>query len=130
VHPRHGRSVDQSWFGLTAQKRREIQGAKVVELTAYGPTGLMAIAFCFAYGDEFPPSRKKSSRDLTNNARLNPSRIIETTTGSLMLKRTVGEQQETTPASLLRKTSPVEAVRGAICNESSQNHRWPGKAFK
>ncbi len=104
----------------------------MVELTAYGLTGLMAIlvmAFCFAYGDELPPPRKKSARDLINNARLNHSRIIEATTGSLRFGRTAGEQQETAPASLPRTTSPVEAVRSAICNDASQNDRGPGKAF-
>jgi hypothetical protein len=104
----------------------------VVELMAYGLTGLMAIlviAFCFAWGDELPWPGKQSSRDLINNARLDHSRIIESTTRSLRFGRPVGDQQETGPASSPRKTSPVEAVPSAIRNDSSRNARGPRKAF-
>jgi hypothetical protein len=48
----------------------------VVELMSYGLTGLTAmlvIAFCFAYGDELPRTREKSSYDPINHAPRNDS---------------------------------------------------------
>jgi hypothetical protein len=57
----------------------------MVELTSYALTGLttmLVIAFCFAYGDELPPTRKKFSYALISDARLNDSRIIDGATDS------------------------------------------------
>ena len=57
--------------------------ATMLELTIYGLMGLAAmlvIAFYFAYGDEFPRARETSSIDLTHNAHLNDSQMIETGT--------------------------------------------------
>jgi hypothetical protein len=103
----------------------------MVELTSYGVTALTAvlvIAFCFAC-DELPSTREKSSHDLINDAHSNDSRIIATTKGSLRLGRTVCQQQQSAAASALRKTSPLETVRGATHNDGFQNDRGSGKAF-
>jgi hypothetical protein len=46
----------------------------MLELMSYGLTGLTAMlvmAFCFAYGDELPRTREKSSYGLINNAHVN-----------------------------------------------------------
>ncbi len=58
----------------------------MVELASYGLTGLTAmlvIAFCFAYGDELPRTREKSSYDLINNAHVNDSTLVETGHGAI-----------------------------------------------
>ena len=104
----------------------------MVALTSYALTGVAAmlvIAFCFAYGDEFPPTLEKSSFDLINNAHLNDSQTIETATGNPRFRGTVGKQQKTAPASLLQKTSPAETGPGAIYSDSVQNNRGPVDAF-
>jgi len=57
----------------------------MLELTMYGLMGLAAmlvLAFYFAYRDDFPRARETSSFDLTNNAHLNDSQMIETGTGN------------------------------------------------
>ena len=57
----------------------------MLELMSYGLTGLTAalvIAFCFAYGDELPPTREKFSHGLIRDARLNDARIIDVATRS------------------------------------------------
>lgn len=104
----------------------------MVELTSYGLIALSAvlvIAFCFAYGDELLSTREKSSHDLISDARLNDSRIIGNTTGSLRLGRRVRQYQQSAPGSPLQKTSAVEIVHGAPYNDSFQNDRRSGKAF-
>jgi hypothetical protein len=104
----------------------------VVELTSYGLTGLTAmlvIAFCFAYGDELPGTREKSSDDLVNNAHMNNSPTIEAGARRLRFRGDVGKQRETAPASLLQKTSPVETGHGAIYSDSFRNDRGPLEAF-
>jgi hypothetical protein len=104
----------------------------MLELTTYGLMGLAAmlvIAFYFAYGDEFPPAREKSSCDLINNAHSNDSQMIETGTGNPQFRRTVGKQWETAPASLLQTTSPAETGPGAIYSDSFQSDRGPLEAF-
>jgi hypothetical protein len=104
----------------------------VVELTSYGLIGLttmLVVAFCFAYGDELPRTRKKSSYDLINNAHRNDSPMIETGARSLRFRGDVGKQRETAPASLLHKTSPVETGHGAIYSGSFQNDRGPLEGF-
>jgi hypothetical protein len=106
----------------------------MVELTSYGLialTAVLVIAFCFAYGDELPPTREKSSHDLINDTHVIDSRIIGTTTGSLRLGRTVRQypQSVSTPASALRKTVAAETVPGVFYNDSFQNDRGSEKAF-
>jgi hypothetical protein len=52
----------------------------MLELMSYGLTGLTAmlvISFCFSYKDEVPPTRKKSSHGLMNDASVD-SPVIET----------------------------------------------------
>jgi hypothetical protein len=103
-----------------------------VELTSYGLTGLTAmlvIAFCFAHGDGFAPTRGKSSYDLINNMYVNDSRMIETTNGSLRLGRTVRQYQQSARASALLKTSAAETVQSATYNDSFQNDRGSEKTF-
>jgi hypothetical protein len=98
----------------------------VVELTSYGLKGVTAvlvIAFCFAYGDELPRTREKSSYGLINNADANDSPLVETGARSLWFRGNVGKQQETSPTSLLQKTSRVETGHGAIYRGSFRNDR-------
>ena len=96
----------------------EIRGkARMLELTIYGLMGLAAvlvIAFFFAFGDEFAPARKTSSFDLVSNAHSDGSQMIESRTGSLRPRSTVGKQHETAPASLLQTASVAETGPGAI----------------
>jgi hypothetical protein len=104
----------------------------MVELTSYGLialTAVLVIAFCFAYGDELPSTREKSSQDLISDAHLSDSLIIGTTTGSLRLGREVRLYQQSAPALPLQKTSAVEIVHRAAYNDSFQNDRGSGKAF-
>jgi hypothetical protein len=104
----------------------------VVELMSYGLTGLTAmlvIAFCFAYGNELPGTRKKSSYDLVKHAPKNDFRMIETGARSLRLRREVDKQQETAAAPLQRKTSPVGTGHGATYSDSFQNDRRLLEAF-
>ncbi len=104
----------------------------MVELTSYGLTGLTAmlvVAFCFAYGDELPRTREKSSYDLINNAHRNDSPMIEAGARGLRLRREVDKQQETALTPLLQKTSPVKIGHGAIYSGSFQNDRGPLEGF-
>jgi hypothetical protein len=89
---------------------------------------MLVIAFCFAYGDELPPTRKKSSFDLPDSAHINDSPMIETGARSPRFQKEVGKQQETAPASLLQKTSPVETGRSTIYGDGFQNDRGPLEA--
>ncbi len=101
-------------------------------LMSYGLTGLAAmvvIAFCLACGDERSRAWKKYSFDLIDNAHLNSAQMIGTWMGALQLARTVCGQQETDPASLLQKTSPVETGAGAVYSDSFQNDYGPLEAF-
>jgi hypothetical protein len=98
----------------------------MVELTSYGLTGLTAIlviAFCFAYGDELPPTREKSSYDLINNTHMNDSPMTETGAKSPRFRRRAA------PASLLQKTSSVETGSGAIYADSFQSDRGRVEVF-
>lgn len=98
----------------------------MVELTSYGLTGLsvvLVMAFCFAYRNELPRTREKSSYDLINNPHLNDSPLVETGARSLRFREEVGKQQETAPASLLQKTSPPETGSGAIYADNVQSDR-------
>jgi hypothetical protein len=102
----------------------------VVELTSYGLTGLTAMlvmAFCFAYSNELPRTREKSSYDLINNPHLNDSPLVETGARSLRFRKEVGKQQETAPASLLQKTSPPETGSGVIYADNVQSDRGRGE---
>jgi|ERR1700682_2777166 hypothetical protein len=57
----------------------------MLDLTMYGLMGLAAmlvLAFYFAYRDDFPRARETSSFDLTHNAHLNDSQVIEPGTGN------------------------------------------------
>ena len=104
----------------------------MVELMSYGLTGLTAmlvIAFCFAYGDELPRTREKSSYDPINHAPRNDSPMIETGARSLRLRREVDKQQETAPAPLLQKKSPVGTGHVAIYSGSFQNDRETLEVF-
>ena len=104
----------------------------MVELAYYGVTGVTAvpvIAFCFAYGDELPRTREKSSYDLLNNAHVNNSPLVETGARSPWFRGDVGKQQETAPVSLLQKTSRVETGHEAICRDSFRNDRGTLEAF-
>jgi hypothetical protein len=52
----------------------------MVELMSYGLTGLtamLAMAFCFACGDEPPRTREKVSHGLISDAHLNDSRKLD-----------------------------------------------------
>ena len=63
---------------------------RMLELTIYGLMGLAAmlvLAFYFAYRDDFPRARETSSFDLTHNAHLNDSQMIETGTGTPQFRR-------------------------------------------
>jgi hypothetical protein len=79
------------WFALTDKKRQgDGPEAKMVELTSYGLTGLTAMlvmAFCFAYGDELPRTREKSSCGLINNAHVTDSPLVETGHGAIYTDR-------------------------------------------
>jgi hypothetical protein len=102
----------------------------VVELTSYGLTGLsvvLVMAFCFAYRNELPRTRKKSSYNLINNPHLNDSPLVETGARSPRFRKQVGKQQETAPVSLLRKTSPHETGSGAIYADNVQSDRGRGE---
>jgi hypothetical protein len=58
----------------------------MVELASYGLTGLtamLAIAFCFACGDELPRTSETSSYDLIDNAHVNDSPLAETGHGAI-----------------------------------------------
>jgi hypothetical protein len=105
----------------------------MLELTIYGLMGLAAtlvIAFYFAYGDEFPPAREKSSFDLVNNGHLNDSQVMETGTDKRRFRGTVIMQQRTAaPASLPQTTSPSETGPAAIYSDSFQKDRGQGEAF-
>jgi hypothetical protein len=90
---------------------------------------MVVTASCFAYGEELLTAGEKYSFDLINNAHLNGPPMIRTWTGSLRPGRAVGEQQQTAPASLLQKTSPVETGPGTIYSDSFQNDRGPLEAF-
>ena len=106
--------------------------ARMLELTTYGLMGLAAmlvIAFYFAYGDEFPAAREKSSFDLINNAHSNDSQMIETGTGNPQFRRTVGKQQETATSFLLQTTPPTETGPCAIYSDSSQCDRGQVEIF-
>ena len=98
----------------------------MVELMSYGLTGLTAMlvmAFCFAYRNELPRTREKSSYNLINNPHLNDSPLVETGARSLRFREEVGKQQETAPASLLQKTSTPETGSGAINADNVQSDR-------
>ena len=104
----------------------------MVELTSYGLTGLtgmLVMAFCFAYSNELPRTREKSSYDLINNPHLNDSPLVVTLARILRLRGDVGKQQETSPASLLQKTSRVETGHNAIYSGSFRNDRGTLEAF-
>ena len=104
----------------------------MAELASYGLTGLTAMlimAFCFAYGDELRRTREKSSYGLINNAHGNDSPLVVTVARTLRFRGDVGKQQETSPASLLQKTSRVETGHGVIYNGSFRNDRGTLEAF-
>jgi hypothetical protein len=66
----------------------------MLELTIFGLMGLAAtlvIAFCFAFVDEFYPTRNKSSHHLTNNAHFEGSVMIKTGTRIPSFRETVGK---------------------------------------
>jgi len=101
-----------------------------VELTSYKLTGLsvvLVMAFCFAYRNELPRTREKSSYDLINNPHLNDSPLVVTLARILRLRGDVGKQQETSPASLLQKTSRVETGHNAIYRDNVQSDRGRGE---
>jgi hypothetical protein len=104
----------------------------MLDLTMYGLMGLAAmlvLAFYFAYRDDFPRARETSSFDLTHNAHLNDSQIIETGTGNPQYRGTPGKQQETAPASLLQTTSPGETGTGAVYSDSFKSDRGQVEVF-
>ena len=106
----------------------------MVERMSYGLTGLtgmLVIAFCFAYGDELPRYSREvlTNYDRINNAHRNDSPMIETGARSLRLRREVDKQQEPASARLLQKTSPVETGHGTIYSGSFQNDRETLEVF-
>jgi hypothetical protein len=103
----------------------------MLEPTIYGLTGLAAmlvVAFYFACADDFAPDREKSSLGRRKNAYFHDCQMIETETGNLQFHRTVGKQQESTPAHL-RTMSPVETAAAAIYSKRCQSDRRHGEAF-
>jgi hypothetical protein len=104
----------------------------VLKRTSFGLTVLTAMlvmAFCFAYGNELPWTREKSSYDLINNPHPNDSPLVVTVARTLRFREDVGKPQETSPASVPQKTSRVEIGYGAIYSGSFRNDRGTLEAF-
>jgi hypothetical protein len=101
----------------------------MVELMSYALTGLAVtvfIAFYCAYCHELLAAQKKHSAELVNDAQSTGSKMDRTRATSPPLRETIDEQLETVPASLLQKTSPVEA--GPTYSNAFEKDRGPLEA--
>ena len=102
---------------------------KPISFGRMGRAAFRVMAFCFAYEDELPPPREKSALCLLDDADLNDSPMIETGVGIVRLWGTVGKQQKTTQAPLLRATLPAQTGLIAICSSNVQSDRGQVGAF-
>ena len=81
---------------------------KLISFALMGLAAFRVMAFCFAYKDELPPPREKSTLCLLDDADLNDSPMIEAWVGVPRFRRTGGKQRTTAPASSLETTSPAK----------------------